>query len=111
MKGLGRAKNLLQHNILDLSPRIPTPDDAFTVDGRKHAHMHTHTHTHTHTHARVHTHMLAAILSRLNVKYQGFDHGILINDLELIFETYLNLKSKIQNIENDDSSNLEHYFF
>ena len=46
MQGLGREKKRLQHNNVDLSYGIPTPD-------RRNLHggwMHTHTHTHTHTH-------------------------------------------------------------
>ena len=48
MKVLGRGKKRLQHNIIGLSPGIPTQTNkALMEDGRKHTQKHTHTHTQT----------------------------------------------------------------
>ena len=48
MKVLGRGKKRLQHNIIGLSPGIPTQTNkALMEDGRKHTQKHTHTRTHT----------------------------------------------------------------
>ena len=42
MKELGREKERLQHNIVDLSPGISTQiNETFMVDGRKHIHTQT----------------------------------------------------------------------
>ena len=60
MQGLGREKKRLQHNNVDLSYGIPTPDRRNLHGGwmQTHTHTHTHiTHTHTQTHKHTHTHI------------------------------------------------------
>ena len=99
MKGLGRGKKCPQHNIVDLSPGIPTPRQM------KHSRwMDLNTHTHTHTRARgkqvilttgeVTTEAALAVLS-----YGDSDGGkALVQAAKLIFKICLIMKTNLNSI-------------
>ena len=70
MKGLGRGKKLLQHNTVDLSSGIQTPDRWILHGGCTYAqHTQSHTHTHTLTHTQTHTRILSGTSFSANKVY------------------------------------------